>query len=197
MRLLSGAIRPGERLVDHAIAAEMGVSRMPVREALMQLVAEGYLTSTSRGFALPDLSPARIAEVFTLRRLLEPHAAALAAQSLGPSEIDALRFALNLLQTQDVSAFHRAAEAFRNTWIAAVPNATLRETIQRHATQIQAVRRATMHDAGARATIVEGLALLLAAFEARDALRASDQMLRFIHQAEEAHAALTKETAHA
>jgi hypothetical protein len=68
-------------LVDHAIAAEMGVSRMPVREALMQLVsARAICDSTSRGFALPDLTPDRIAEVFVLRRLLEPHAVACAAR---------------------------------------------------------------------------------------------------------------------
>jgi hypothetical protein len=56
-RLLQGEIAPDMRLVDHAIAAEMGVSRMPVREALMQLVSEGYLESTSRGFRLAEPEP--------------------------------------------------------------------------------------------------------------------------------------------
>jgi DNA-binding GntR family transcriptional regulator len=63
---LRGEVGPDVRLVDHAIAVEMGVSRMPVREALMQLGREGYLESTSRGFALPNLSAERIAEVFVL-----------------------------------------------------------------------------------------------------------------------------------
>ncbi|MCW1918732.1 GntR family transcriptional regulator [Rhodobacter sp. KR11] len=185
-RLLTGQIGPGDRLIDHAIAAELGVSRMPVREALMQLVSEGYLTSTSRGFALPDLTPTQIAEVFTLRKLLEPHAAALAAQSLDAAALMTLTQALaDLHQAADIAAFHRAAEAFRNTWAGALPNQALRETIQRYSAQIQTVRLATMKDPMARQTIASGLSALLGAFAARDALAAHDLMTRFIHQAED------------
>ena len=89
-RLLLGEIGPDTRLVDHAIAAEMGVSRMPVREALMQLVSECYLESTSRGFALPNLAPDRIAEVFVLRRLLEPHAVAGVARDRSEADLAAM-----------------------------------------------------------------------------------------------------------
>lgn len=194
-RLFRGEIGPKDRLVDHAIAAEMGVSRMPVREALMQLVSEGYLVGTSRGFALPDLPPARIAEVFTLRKLLEPHAAACAASQLDDEALAKLRAALSALQAApDVPAFHRAAEAFRNTWLSALGNAALRETIQRYSAQVQAVRLATMTDPAARQTIAEGLAALLAAFENRDAMTAFDQMMRFIHQAEDSHRRMTPNT---
>lgn len=191
-RLLAGEIGPGDRLVDHVLAAGMGVSRMPVREALLQLTHEGYLDSTSRGFMLPSLSPDRVAEVFTLRKLLEPHAAALAAQARDPQRLAEMRTALDALTAAqgrgDVAAFHRAAETFRNTWIAAVPNAELRGAIQRYSAQVQQVRFATMADAAARATIARGLAVLLAAFEAGDALAAADRMLRFVHEAEAAHA---------
>lgn len=192
-RLLRGEIAPGVRLVDHALAAELGVSRMPVREALMQLVSEGYLASTSRGFALPDLSAERIAEVFTLRKLLEPHAAALAAQSLTPATLAALRAECDAAATAgDVAGFHRAAEGFRNLWIGALPNAALREAIQRYSAQVQTVRLATMRDPDARAQVARGLAALLAAFTARDALDAADCMTRFIHQAEDSHQSQTR-----
>lgn len=191
-RLLAGEIGPGDRLVDHVLAAGMGVSRMPVREALLQLTHEGYLDSTSRGFMLPSLSPDRVAEVFTLRKLLEPHAAALAAQARDPQRLAEMRAALDALTAAqgrgDVAAFHRAAETFRNAWIAAVPNAELRGAIQRYSAQVQQVRFATMADAAARATIARGLAVLLAAFVAGDALAAADRMLRFVHEAEAAHA---------
>ena len=192
-RLFRGEIAPGDRLIDHAIAAEMGVSRMPVREALMQLVSEGYLASTSRGFALPDLGPARIAEVFTLRKLLEPHAAATAALALPAAMLTALAEALQALEAApDVAAFHRAAETFRNLWLGALPNAALAETIQRYSAQVQTVRLATMRDPAARQTIAEGLAALHAAFAARDPFAAADRMTRFIHQAEESHSHLTR-----
>lgn len=186
-RLLRGEIAPGQKLVDHAIAAEMGVSRMPVREALMQLVSEGYLESTSRGFALPDLSPVRIAEVFTLRRLLEPHAAACAARDLTPDQIATLTDALHAAQSApDIAAFHRAAETFRNTWLSALQNAELRQAIQRYSGQVQSVRFATLPDPMARATILAGLTALLSAFRSADGPSAADHMLRFIFAAEEA-----------
>lgn len=188
-RLLAGGIGPEDRLVDHAIAAEIGVSRMPVREALLQLTHEGYLESTSRGFALPQLSPLRVAETFTLRRLLEPHAAALATQARNAQALQRMAEALATLRAAgDVAGFHRAAETFRNAWIAAIPNAELRGAIQRYSAQVQQVRFATMSSAAARTTIVDGLAALLAAFEAGDALAAADRMLRFVHEAEAAHA---------
>ena len=90
-RILRGAIGPDDRLIDTAIATEMGVSRMPVREALMQLVSEGYLEGTTRGFVLMKLTPERTLEVFLLRRLLEPRAAASAAQAMSVEGLANLR----------------------------------------------------------------------------------------------------------
>jgi len=188
LRLLRGEVGPDVRLVDHAIAVEMGVSRMPVREALMQLASEGYLCSTSRGFALPDLSPDRIAEVFVLRRLLEPHAVACAARDRTEVQMQALRAALESARAApDVAGFHRGAEAFRNAWLDAVANTELRHAIQRYSGQVQSVRFATLPDAQARRIILDGLMALLRAFEAGDGPAAQDRMLRFIYDAEDSY----------
>ncbi len=189
LRLLRGEVGPDVRLVDHAIAEEMGVSRMPVREALMQLVSEGYLESTSRGFTLPNLSPERIGEVFLLRRLLEPHAVACVARDRSPADLDAMRDGLAVAETagEDVAAFHRGSEAFRNAWLGAVRNSELRHAIQRYSGQVQSVRFATLPDPAARRTIVSGLRALLDAFAAQDGPRASDLILRFIYDAETAY----------
>jgi DNA-binding GntR family transcriptional regulator len=190
LRLLRGEVGPEVRLVDHAIAEEMGVSRMPVREALMQLVSEGYLESTSRGFALPNLSPERIAEVFVLRRLLEPHAVACVARDRTEADLAAMRDALAVAEGAgpDVAAFHRGSEAFRNAWLGAVRNQELRHAIQRYSGQVQSVRFATLPDPDARRTIIAGLQALLDAFAAQDGPQAADLMLRFIYDAETAYA---------
>jgi DNA-binding GntR family transcriptional regulator len=189
LRLLRGEVGPDVRLVDNAIAAEMGVSRMPVREALMQLVSEGYLESTSRGFALPNLTPERIGEVFTLRRLLEPHAVACVARDRVEGDLAAMRDGLAVAEAAegDVAAFHRGSEAFRNAWLGAVRNNELRHAIQRYSGQVQSVRFATLPDPTARQTIISGLRALLDAFAAQDGLQASDLMLRFIYDAETAY----------
>src|SRR5574343_841147 len=81
-RIQTGGVGWQDRLVDTALAAELGVSRMPVRDALMRLSAEGYLVPTTRGFTLPNLSDGDVLDVFELRRLLEPRAAAMAAQAM-------------------------------------------------------------------------------------------------------------------
>ena len=190
LRLLRGEVGLDVRLVDHAIAEEMGVSRMPVREALMQLVSEGYLESTSRGFALPNLSAERIAEVFVLRRLLEPHAVACVARDRTPADLTAMHEALSVATEagEDVAAFHRGAEGFRNAWLEAVRNVELRHAIQRYSGQVQSVRFATLPDPAARRTIIGGLQALLDAFEGQDGPRAADLMLRFIYDAETAYA---------
>ena len=189
LRLQRGEVGPDVRLVDHAIAEEMGVSRMPVREALMQLVSEGYLESTSRGFALPNLSPERIAEVFVLRRLLEPHAVTCVARDRSAEDLDAMRAGLALADTagEDVAALHRGSEAFRNAWLGSVRNSELRQAIQRYSGQIQSVRFATLPGPEARRTIIQGLRALLHAFVAQDGPQAADLMLRFIYDAETAY----------
>ena len=83
-RLRSGIPGASERLVEADIANHLGVSRVPVRQALLQLVAEGYLVSTPRGYKMPTLTPQDVDDVFELRLLLEPRAAALAARDVTP-----------------------------------------------------------------------------------------------------------------
>ena len=55
-RIRAGTFGWDDRYVDVSVAAELGVSRMPARDALMRLAAEGYLVPTTRGFVLPRLS---------------------------------------------------------------------------------------------------------------------------------------------
>jgi DNA-binding GntR family transcriptional regulator len=71
-RILSGAYPEGEPLRQDAIAEEMGVSRIPIREALRQLEAEGLVIfNPHRGAVVSSLSLAEIEEVFALRAELE------------------------------------------------------------------------------------------------------------------------------
>lgn len=190
-RILSGEITSETRLVDTTIAAEEGVSRMPVREALMQLVSEGYLEGTTRGFALPRFGPDRVGEVFLLRRLLEPRAAAIAAQNRTDVDLERMRDAVvesaGTLESGDFETFYRASEQFRNTWLDCVTNGELRGAIQRYSGQVQSVRLATMRDAEAHRTIVAGQKELLTAFAGRDALAASDRILAFVIEAEDSY----------
>src|SRR6185437_16206705 len=71
-RILSGAYAEGDPLRQDAIAAELGVSRIPVREALRQLEAEGLVTfSPHRGAVVSTFSIGEIEELFELRAQIE------------------------------------------------------------------------------------------------------------------------------
>ena len=71
--IIRGAIPEGAQLRQDAIAVQYHVSRIPVREALRQLDAEGLITIVpNRGAIVPALSPTDIEELFTIRALLEP-----------------------------------------------------------------------------------------------------------------------------
>src|SRR3954464_5168926 len=70
--IVTGGFRPGQRLNLDAIAATLGISRMPVRASLRQLETEGLIQMTPyRGARVSVLSPAEIAEVYEMRILLE------------------------------------------------------------------------------------------------------------------------------
>src|SRR6185312_5221966 len=69
-RVQMGLVGSSDRLVDHDIARELHVSRMPVREALMQLKNEGMLEGTARGFILRRHSLQQINDIFEIRILL-------------------------------------------------------------------------------------------------------------------------------
>lgn len=71
-KIVRGELREGEQLRQDAIANEFDVSRIPVREALRQLEAEGLITIVlHRGAVVSALSPTDIFEVFQMRALLE------------------------------------------------------------------------------------------------------------------------------
>jgi DNA-binding GntR family transcriptional regulator len=71
-KIIDGELQEGEQLRQDAIAAELGVSRIPVREALRHLEAEGLITIVAnRGAVVSALSPDEIDELFELRAVLE------------------------------------------------------------------------------------------------------------------------------
>lgn len=72
-RILSGEYAPGSALPQDSLAAEFSVSRVPVREALVRLRAEGLIdVDPQRGFRVRPLLASEVDEVFRLRMALEP-----------------------------------------------------------------------------------------------------------------------------
>lgn len=90
--ILSGRIEPGEKLTLRRLAAAVGTSSMPVRDAASRLVAEKALVMLpSRTLQVPRLSSSEFAEIVTIRCALEGLAAELAAHRRSEADVDALR----------------------------------------------------------------------------------------------------------
>jgi DNA-binding GntR family transcriptional regulator len=89
--ILRGTFRPGEKLDQQEIADELSVSRIPVREALRTLDAEGLVTIVpNRGANVTERSKEELAELFFIRGLLEGAAAERAARSMDEDTLDRL-----------------------------------------------------------------------------------------------------------
>lgn len=89
--IINGEIKPGERLMEVAIAEQMGVSRTPVREAIRRLEAEGLVTMVPRkGTHVSELSAKDIIDVLEVRSVLDKLATSLAAKRMKPQQLRAL-----------------------------------------------------------------------------------------------------------
>ena len=126
--ILGGRLRPGERLVEDKLSAELGVSRVPVREALLALSAQGLVRiEPRRGATVAEVTPMIVAELVEVRALLEGLNAKLAAQRHDPEIVAQLRDTLERgneaakagtreeLASLNAEFHERLAEASRNS----------------------------------------------------------------------------------
>lgn len=90
--ILDGRLSPGQRLKEEELARELGISRTPVREALLMLSAEGLVDATpNRGATVRTHTAHDLDDLYELRALLEGHATRRAATRLSEDGIDGLR----------------------------------------------------------------------------------------------------------
>jgi DNA-binding GntR family transcriptional regulator len=117
--LLAGDARPGDRLTEEQLSKIAGVSRTPVRAAVQRLERELLLMRTpSNRIVVPDWGEDEIDEMFTLRQMLEAHAAERAATRLTDEAIEnlvrinAVLHAAVALEEPDIARFLDANRRF-------------------------------------------------------------------------------------
>jgi len=94
--ILSGRLKPGERLIEGHLADELGVSRNPVREAIRALASEGLIEVTARrGAAVATMTEQEARETIEVRALLEGQNARLAARRQDGQIIKRIEAVLN------------------------------------------------------------------------------------------------------
>jgi DNA-binding GntR family transcriptional regulator len=109
-RIAAGQIAGGDRLHQEDLAAELGVSRTPVREALRRLAAEGLVDlRTNRGARVSSSDPDDVRLSYETRLVVEPGAARLAATRRIAEPMNAMRKAI----AREISAGRSATKLFR------------------------------------------------------------------------------------
>ena len=114
-RIIAGSLPPDTSIRQDVLAAELGVSKIPVREALARLEQDGLIVSLpNRGFFIAPLSAEDAYDVFALRLKIEPDAVARGCERAGAEDHALARRALDALNaaiaghTGDIGACNRA-----------------------------------------------------------------------------------------
>jgi DNA-binding GntR family transcriptional regulator len=190
-QLRSGAILAGQALQEVPLAAQMGVSRTPVREAMARLANEGLLAADRRSFTVPALSRRDVDDIYEVRFLIEP----AAMRGMAPLAVDArlrapieaaLAAALAAHRAGDGDAFRDANVAWRAAWLALVPNARLVRVVELYADHMQHIRALTLDDAAVRKVVLRGLRRITAALAAGDGDAAAAAMHEHLLHAQRA-----------
>ncbi|MQA62748.1 MAG: FCD domain-containing protein [Actinophytocola sp.] len=126
-RIIDGRLPPGTRLVERELAAELGVSRVPVREAVRMLDSEGFVQVVPRrGVVVKQLSRTDVEELFDVRESLEVLATRRAAENSRPADLrrlaQHLKKARRALDAGKIEQFGDANEAFHDEIIALARN---------------------------------------------------------------------------
>ena len=126
--ILDGSYGPGERIRQEDVAARSGASRIPVREALRMLAAEGLVTLVANSGAwVTRLTMAECAELYLIRERLEPLLLRGSMPRLGEAEIGRLAELTEAMEAAgtDVDAFLRADREFHlSSYAGAAPGET-------------------------------------------------------------------------
>lgn len=132
--IVSGRLKPGVRLVEGKLSEEMGISRMPVREALRLLAAEGLVTiEPRRGATVSQFTAEQVREMVEVRATLEGLNAKLAARRHDKAEIAKLKQILEagskLTSSDDLASLEHQNAQFHDALAQCGANTVLMEIL--------------------------------------------------------------------
>lgn len=107
----SGDLRPGQQLIESALAEWCEVSRTPIREALSRLTHDGLVERNERGLVVRERGPEEVLDIYETRIALEGTAARLAAERRSSHDLILLRRALSKLELVNGDSSEKDAEA--------------------------------------------------------------------------------------
>ena len=185
--LLSLHRRPGEAISEAEIALSYGVSRTPVREAILKLSDDGLVEIFPQsGIFVSRIPLAALPEAIIIRKALEETTARLAAKRAAHSQILNLQSILERQREADAAgdrdAFHQADEVFHATIADVAEHPGIWTFIQQVKVHVDRYRRLTLPQAGRMAQVIAEHEAILGAIEARDPVAAGCAMERHLER---------------
>jgi DNA-binding GntR family transcriptional regulator len=185
--LLSLQRRPGEAISEGEIAVAFGVSRTPVREAILKLSDDGLVEIFPQsGIFVSRIPLGALPEAIIIRKALEETTARLAAEHATSSQILILHSILERQREADAAtdreAFHQADEAFHATIAEIARYPGIWTLIQQVKIHVDRYRRLTLPQVGRMKEVIAEHEPILAAIEARDGVGAGAAMGRHLER---------------
>jgi len=187
--IITGTLKPGERLMELQLAEELGVSRTPVREAIRKLELEGFIVMVPRkGAYVADLTFKDIADVFEIRAALEGLAAGLAAERITDDELENMERLLvekaEAIAEKDIEKLVAADTKFHDALYRASRNQRLSNIISNLREQIQRFRTTSLSYPGRSRRSLEEHRSIVEAIQSRDVQSARQAAQEHIENAE-------------
>lgn len=171
--ILTGKLKPGERLMEIHLAETLGVSRTPVREAIHKLELEGLVVLIPRrGAQVASISKQSLKDVLEVRRALDTLCAELACERITPEAKELLKKACldfeNATKTKDATIIAKADVSFHDIIMKATENEKLVTLINNISEQIYRYRFEYIKDETQHQRLIQEHRVLLNAIIAQD-----------------------------
>lgn len=177
--ILTGELKPGERLMEIHLANKLGVSRTPIREAIRKLELEGLVTMIPRrGAEVAQITEKSMSDVLEVRRAVDALCVELACERITDGELEALKEACKgfeeAVNSGDVKKIAQADVAFHDIIVRATGNQRLVQLVNTLSEQMYRYRFEYIKDVSQHQSLVEEHSVIYESLLKKDKQTASE-----------------------
>ncbi|MBR2948908.1 MAG: GntR family transcriptional regulator [Lachnospiraceae bacterium] len=187
--ILTGELKPGERLMEIHLADKLGVSRTPIREAIRKLELEGLVTMIPRrGAEVAQITEKHLKDVLEVRRALDALTVELACERITQDELADLMDARDLfakaIKTKDANKIAQADVAFHDIILIASRNDRLMQMLSNLSQQMYRYRLEYVKDDEHYDRLIEEHNIIFDAISRRDSKVGAEAIISHIDNQE-------------
>ncbi len=189
--ILTGKLKPGERLMEIHLANKLGVSRTPIREAIRKLELEGLVIMIPRrGAEVAQITLKSLQDVMEVRRALDVLAIELACERMGQAELDSIYQACenfkSAVRNGDTRLLAEADVAFHDKIVLSTGNTRLIQLVSNLSEQMYRYRFEYLKDVSSHGILQQEHLEMYHSILKKDKITAADVVRKHINNQEEA-----------